>query len=240
MSNIKPLLLLAIATLSAAAVNAQPSPGTFSIIPRIGVAFANVSNESVVFSSVSNPETISGSKYREGFTGGVDLQYQATPAVAISAGVFYARQGCKYKDTDLTGAVPENKYDVYSNCRLDLDYVQVPLRAHLYIAQGLSVNAGVQAGFLTNNNTHFEQSEVTINKDGSYTYTSEMTEQDKRSSQLRSFDFSIPLGISYEYANVVLDFRYNINLTKMYKGVLSGNDCKNRTLALTVGYKLDL
>ncbi len=239
MNSIKSLLLLAIATLSAAA-HAQPSPGTFSLIPRIGVTFANVSNDGIVFSSTTNTSAVSGSKYREGFTGGVDLQYQATPILAISAGVFYARQGCKYKDTDLTGAMPESKYDVYSNCRLDLDYVQVPLRAHLYIAQGLSVNAGVQAGFLTNNNTHYEQSEVTINKDGSYTYTSEMTEHDTRSSLLRSFDFSIPIGISYEYAKVVLDFRYNINLTKIYKDDLLGNDCKNRTFALTVGYKLDL
>ena len=51
-----------------------------------------------------------------------------------------------------------------------------------------------------------------------------------------SFDFSVPVGISYEYANFQLDARYNIGCTKVFKGT----DEKNSVFQVTLGYKFDL
>jgi hypothetical protein len=53
---------------------------------------------------------------------------------------------------------------------------------------------------------------------------------------VKSVDFSIPVGISYEYANFQLDARYNWGLTKIYK---HGDD-KNSVFQITLGYKFDL
>ena len=36
-------------------------------------------------------------------------------------------------------------------------------------------------------------------------------------SVMRSMDVSIPVGLSYEYLNVVLDARYHFSLTDIYK-----------------------
>jgi hypothetical protein len=53
------------------------------------------------------------------------------------------------------------------------------------------------------------------------------------------FDFSIPVGLSYEISNVVIDARYNFGLTKVYKGsdVIKS---KNSVIQITLGYKFDL
>lgn len=237
MNRIKHLLLPAIALLVAVAAKAQPGAGTWSLIPRIGVAISNISHESLGISANTAGASYSlESKYREGFVGGVDLQYQATTRLAVSAGVFYARQGCKYEDSNLTGFEPGN-YTAFSNCRLNLDYINVPLLAHLYIAQGLSINAGVQYGYLASRKQHTENTAVTINKDGSYTYADSPTEDDEENASAKRHCFTIPFGVSYEYANVVLDLRYNLGISKTFD--LNGSG-KNRSIAFTVGYKFNL
>ncbi len=229
------ILSLAVAAMTATA-SAQPEPGTFSVIPRVGVAIANISNETFVYDGNS----LGSGKYREGLSAGADLQYQATDMLALSLGVAYARQGCKYKDSDLSTANP-GSYTGYSNVRNNLDYLNVPLMGHLYFAPGLSLNAGVQMGFLLHSSLAFDMADVTINKDGSYTYTSQAEHVENSSTDLnKKVDFSIPVGVSFEYANVVVDFRYNIGLTKIYKSVLNDINSRNKVFALTVGYKLDL
>jgi len=50
--------------------------------------------------------------------------------------------------------------------------------------------------------------------------------------------FAIPVGISYEYENVMLTARYNIGLSKVYNHDLS--DSKNKVITVSVGYKFNL
>lgn len=229
------ILSLVVAAMTATA-SAQPEPGTFSVIPRVGVALANISNETFYYDGTS----ASTSKYREGLEAGVDLQYQATDALAYSIGIGYTRQGCKYKDSDLSQAEP-GSYTGFSNLRNSLDYLDMPLMGHLYFGSGLSLNAGVQAGFLLRSNLSFDMAEITINKDGSYTYDGKVQHVDtKMNGLMKKVDFSIPVGVSFEYANVVVDLRYNIGLTSIYKSESSDDKCRNKVFALTVGYKLDL
>lgn len=217
--------------------SAQPKAGTFSLIPRVGVALTNISHDELGFatSDTYSAQTKSG-KYREGLVAGADLQYQATDMLALSLGAFYARQGCKYKDTDLTSMAP-GSYTGYSDCRTSLDYINVPVMAHVYVAEGLSLNAGLQAGFLISDKLHYETTDVTINKDGSYTYANQGTPYDQKGLNTKAFDAAIPVGLSYEYANVVLDLRYNIGLTKVYNDI---NNSRNKAFMLTVGYNIQL
>lgn len=231
------LLLSVIALLSVMSASAQPGPGTFSIIPRLGVALSNIAHESLSISANTTGTYYSlDSKYREGAMGGVDVQYQASNIFAISAGLTYSRMGCKYEDSDITGFEP-GTYAAFSNSRLSLDYLSLPVLVHAYIAHGFSVNAGVQVAYRTRSNLHTESTDVTINKDGSYTYGDVPQKDDEDYVFAKRFDFSIPVGVSYEYANVVLDLRYNIGVSKVFDWAGSG---ENRSLAFTVGYKLDL
>lgn len=54
----------------------------------------------------------------------------------------------------------------------------------------------------------------------------------------KKVDVAIPLGLSYEYMNVILDARYNVSLTKASKG--DWDNCKNKALTFTVGYRFTL
>ena len=91
-----------------------------------------------------------------------------------------------------------------------LDYINVPIMANVYVTKGLAVKLGVQPGFLISSTTN--------------------------DIKAKSVDFSIPVGISYEYNNFQLDARYNWGLTKVFENYKN----KNSVFQITLGYKFDL
>ncbi len=97
-----------------------------------------------------------------------------------------------------------------------MDYINIPILAQYYVVKGLAIKAGVQPGFL-----------VRAKEDG-----------DSFSDECKKFDFSIPVGLSYEYQNFVLDARYNIGLTKTFKEATEKT--KNSVFQITLGYKFAL
>ena len=60
--------------------------------------------------------------------------------------------------------------------------------------------------------------------------------------QYQKFDFSIPVGVSYQFkVPITIDARYQIGLTKLNKESIVGvKDSKNSVFTLTVGYKFAL
>lgn len=156
-----------------------------------------------------------GADPRIGLAAGVEGEYQATDIFSLSAGVIYSQQG--------------NKYDKsYGNSNVKftnkLDYINIPIMANVYVVKGLAVKLGVQPAF--NVNSKFS---TVANVAGTETKKSVDTD-------VKSFDFSIPVGLSYEYNNVVLDARYNWGLTK----IADNSDSKNSVFQITLGYKFDL
>ena len=71
-------------------------------------------------------------------------------------------------------------------------YINVPVTLNYYVAQGLALKAGIQPGFM-------------VGKD------------DMPDDLVKTFDLSVPVGLSYEYSNLVFDARYNIGCTKVFK-----------------------
>ena len=53
---------------------------------------------------------------------------------------------------------------------------------------------------------------------------------------VKTFDFSIPIGLSFEYNNFVIDGRYNYGVTR----IISGDDSRNSVFQFTAGYKFCL
>ena len=74
----------------------------------------------------------------------------------------------------------------------------------------------------------------TIDLDELYNLDKLLTGEDVKISK---FDLSIPVGVSYEYKNIVLDARYNWGLVKV---VNVGDAFYNRCFMLSLGYKLEL
>ena len=97
-----------------------------------------------------------------------------------------------------------------------LDYLNVPIVGNFYVAKGLALKTGFQFGFLMN--AKIEDADI---KDA-----------------CEKLNLSIPIGISYEISNFVLDLRYNLGLTKTNKD--DGNKLRSDLLQITLGYKFAL
>lgn len=98
-----------------------------------------------------------------------------------------------------------------------LDYLNIPILANYYVMKGLAIKAGIQPGFLMS----------AKDEDG-----------DSFKDDCNTFDLSIPLGVSYEYQNFVIDARYNLGLTKINKN--GDKSRKNSVFMFTLGYKFAL
>ena len=157
--------------------------------------------------SIADLTDTQGTTSRIGFVGGLEGEYQASDIFSLSLGVNYSQEGFKMKNSD-------NK--------IKLDYINVPILANVYLTKGLAVKVGVQPGFNVGNS-------VTV--DGNT-----MSSSKKDYDGIKSVALSIPVGLSYEISNVVLDARYNWGVTKAFDGL----DSKNSVFQVTIGYKFQL
>lgn len=145
---------------------------------------------------------------RIGLAAGVEAEYQATDIFSVSAGLIYSMQGNKAKEEGVT-------------LTTKLDYINIPILANVYVTKGLAVKLGVQPAF--------NVSDKQKSSGGSASFEAEDVGAE-------SFDFSIPVGLSYEYNNVVFDARYNFGVTN----IADGGDSKNSVFQFTLGYKFAL
>lgn len=155
------------------------------------------------------------SSMRLGFVGGVDLTYQISNAFAVSGGLFYSQQGVKGCEDGI-------------DMTLKNDYFNVPILANYYVIPGLALKAGVQFGALLSAKGKGSDSGISAEVDMKDAYN--------------SMDVSIPVGLSYEFSNFIIDARYNIGMTKSIKEE-PGDEVvgsKNGVIMLTVGYKFNL
>ena len=151
---------------------------------------------------------------------GIEAELMVTDYFSLSAGAIVSNQGGKYND------------DTYVSYTVDLDYVNVPVMANFYILPGLSLKAGVQPSYRMK--AKVKTDGATYDMDQFYALLSRTgIEEDFK---VKKFDLSIPVGISYEYQNVVLEARYNWGVTK----IMDNDSFYNRVFQLTLGYKFDL
>lgn len=226
----KRIITLAFLSAISLASFAQSKAGTWSVIPHVGVSIASLTHQSGGIEVGDNQSQELKPQARLGFTGGVDVMYQASDNVGLSLGLSYVQAGCKYKDVDDNGVTWHDHYD-------RMDYISVPLVAHSYIAPGLSINVGVAPSFLIYGNYHAGMQTYDVDTDGHRTNVKEAEIDQDIKKGLRNFTLSIPVGISYEYENVVLDARYNVGMLNVYK---HGLTARNKVFEVSVGYKFDL
>lgn len=203
----KLMILMAILTMAVVA-KAQHEEGDFMVQPKVGLNIATLSDAD---------KSITDLHF------GIEAEYMVADKFSLGLGAILSNQGAKYDYWDEFG---QNKYTV------DLDYVHVPILASYYVLPGLAVKAGVQPGFKMRAKAKFD--DRTIDLDELYKLGSNMLGEDIKVSK---FDLSIPVGISYEYKNIVLDARYNWGLIKVMN---VGDAFYNRCFMLSLGYKFVL
>ena len=192
---------------------AQSKEGTFSIQPKAGINISNLSNKD-------------NAKVKVGFTAGAEAEYQLTKQLSLSAGALFSMQGAKsttvFREVDNT---TKEIREVDIKNTMEFDYINVPILANYYIIEGLAVKLGIQPGF---------------NIIAKRKRTDGVEKESKNLSDLgvdvRKVDISIPIGVSYELNDFVVDARFNLGLTEVADAVKS----KNRVFQITFGYQIDL
>lgn len=147
---------------------------------------------------------------RPGLAIGAEAEYFAKDYFSISAGVLYSQQGNKRKEDGV-------KYTT------KFDYISIPILANTYVTRGLALKVGLQPSFKVNAKAKIKGGE---------------DEAEGKIDDAKSFDLSIPVGLSYEFSKVpiVIDARYNFGLTH----VIKDSHSKNSVAQITIGYKFSL
>ena len=223
MKKIMMIAAMMVATLSA---NAQNEVGQISIKPTVGLNFATLTK-------------FDDSKTRTGLNLGLEAEYGVSKNFGITAGLFYSQQGAKINnislDTDWfdlnTGEL--GGYTFKGKATYKLDYLTIPIMAQYYVVKGLAIKAGIQPGFNVLKKINLDG---TLYQGGVQGGNPQSVDASYKLNGIKSFQFAIPVGLSYEYKNIVLDARYNIALAKAPKY----GDSRHSVFSITLGYKIPI
>lgn len=216
----KMMMIVAMAVCSLAA-NAQNEVGQLTLQPKIGINLAWLSDTEVP----AGTDTESG-KVMGDFALGVEAEYGLMNNFSVAAGILYSRQGTNFGEYKLYGGPGGSVSSGWDKYEYNLGYLNIPIVANYYFAKGWAFKAGIQPGFLLSAKEKRNGLGVTPNLDEDF------------KSDCKTFDLSIPLGISYESSNFVIDGRYNLGLTKVNKN--GDKSIKNNVIQFTFGYKFSL
>ena len=128
---------------------------------------------------------------KAGMALGAEAGYQVSPAFGLSLGAVYMQQGCSQ-------SVYLTNYDKV-NGKVKINYLNLPLLANVYVVKGLALKAGLQMGILLTADAEVDVNGSSFSMGGKDAFT--------------DIDMNVPVGLSYEYRNLVLDARYNIGVT---------------------------
>lgn len=226
----KKYLLTTLVSFCVLPIFAQQEVRQFSILPRVGVNIANISHM-----DVSMGMNLIKSASKAGFTGGVEAEYQLSPSISASLALFYSMQGCHYPDAESSG---DKVRTGRSDNSIDVEYINVPLMGQWYVGSGLALKAGFETGFLLSARQKYEEVSITIDEDGRRTYGVPTTEELNLKDAFNAVNVYIPVGISYEYMNVVLDGRYHFPLSRALKA--NPMNERHRFFTFSVGYRFSL
>ena len=189
---------------------AQQEPGSLTIQPKLGINLANYKGDGFIDKGQS-------SDLRAGLAVGAELEYQFTRWLSASLAAMYSMQGAKVH----IGAI----FPVYINkVTFKTDYFNFPVLANFYITKNLALKLGLQPGFMIR-----EKYDIPGNDKLSGSFS-------RVNIKTNSFDLSIPMGFGLCFGRAVLDCRYNLGLTHVFKDY----SVENSVFQFTFGYKIGL
>lgn len=163
-----------------------------------GVNFATVSG-----SDVDSPDS------RTSFHVGLVGEMPIADIFSIQVEALYSGQGFEF---DFEG--PDG-----DKAEFQLDYINVPVLAKVYVIKGLSIEAGPQFSFLIN-----EEADLNPNSD----------DGDFNLDEAETFEFGVAAGLTFQTEmGLFATGRYNVGLTEIYQDI----DAKNSVFQLGIGYK---
>ncbi|WP_121666650.1 porin family protein [Mesonia aquimarina] len=205
----KLLFTAALAVLGLGSAHAQADSDLVQIGVKGGVNFSN-------FTGDDSWDSESRTSFNAGFVAEVPFGER----FSIQPEVLYSGQGFDIKQID-----QDNLFDNDENIEYQLDYIQIPVLAKIYLIEGLNVHAGPQIGFLINDEVDYQP-----NSDGGDINSDLLPEPN-------DIDFSIAAGVEYKFDNgFFIQGRYNHGLSKIFSDDDSGVDIKNSVWQAGVGF----
>ena len=164
---------------------------------------------------------------KAGIVAGAELEYQILEKASVAGGVQFLTQGSRAKQTSDDGSYTVRK-------SLSAESISIPLTFNYYVIPNLAIKAGVECNIPTRTQMIYKQNEGKFPHD--------------LSIELTHFLVALPIGVSYEYNNFVLDARYSLPLTKITEGRYMSLDTagefplngKYHTFQITLGYKFKI
>ncbi|WP_353158722.1 porin family protein [Myroides odoratus] len=168
--------------------------------------------------NISNVSDDSDSKSKAGFHIGGAVEIFVTDKFSIQPELQYSMQGTQSKNDLIIDGM------IASNIKVNTNYLNIPVMAKYYVAEGFSIQAGPQLGFLV-------KSELKTDLSNGYEKIS-VTSNIK--SNTNKVDFGLNFGVAYDLSfGLFFDARYNLGLTDILKNA----DGQHRVFQLGVGYK---
>jgi len=219
----KMMMMLFMATVALTA-SAQNEVGQLTLQPKVGFNLANITDIRVKTSSYTD-NTEKGN-LKGDFVLGLEAEYGIEEKISVAAGLLYSRQGTDFGEVKVYGNPDGSVSEGWDKYQYNLGYLNIPIVANFYFAKGFAIKAGIQPGFLLSAKEKVDGVGNTKSIDID------------RKDNCKSFDLSIPLGLSYEYEKAVFDLRYNLGVSKVFKD--GDEKSKNSVIQFTVGYKFAL
>lgn len=209
----KKLCLVALAAIfSLTAVNAQD----VKYGPKLGLNLASLNGD--------DADELDG---RTSFNVGGAVEIPISEKFSFQPEFLYSAQGAKFEETFV-----EQGISVDTETTIRLDYINVPLMAKYYVAEGFSLEVGPQIGILLTSEAEVEASAVVNGETVSASETQDLKDD------TNGIDFGVNLGLGYTLENG-LNFgaRYNLGLSNVndFEG---SDDIKttNGVFQISVGY----
>lgn len=178
---------------------------------KAGVNLANL-NSSV---SEFNDEFEMRTAFHVGGVADVSISEQ----FSLQPELIYSSVGTKFEESE--GGVTAKFQSI-------INYLSIPFMAKYYVAEGFSLQAGPQVGFVLSATDKLE-----ISGAGEF----DGTEEDDIKEDLESIDFGLGFGAAYKMQNgLFFDARYGLGLSNIAKEIDNDEWVKNNVIQVSVGY----
>ncbi len=171
--------------------------------------------------NTSESEMNDAIEMRTAFHFGAVGEYAFSDQFSIQAELLYNAVGYKYSD-DYNMAQKQASIATVDQT-FKIDYLSIPILAKYYVADGFSLQAGPQVGFLLAANVELEL-------DGE-------TETNDFKDNMESLDFGLGFGFGYKIeTGLFADARYVLGLANLAKDEGEDFTVKNNVIQVSVGY----
>lgn len=174
------------------------------------------------FSDVLELSSIAETQMKTGYHVGGYLSIPVGNRLVIEPALLYSTKGMKVVQTLVGNSI----FNVKAEITDDAHYLDLPVVAKVFIADGFHLYGGPQLSYLISNKLEAEA--------GVFGFS--LGEDFKLDRGLRKFDIGLAAGLGYQFQNGInLGAGYDYGLTSLDEG--AGNfDVFNRVLKFSVGY----